>query len=981
MKNANTHDSPFKKFQLLSSEGRESEALALAYFIAHSNYPISLRKICSKYIQDNGNEKSLEPISTYAANLYAAIGEREGSAKEEFKWLPTRLISPSYNLAQREGEIPNERDDLALEFSRKGLDLLDLLNTVIHSETVKAIDKFFDHVHYITVHPDMQGKNRNEALEHYAIFGGREETREPNLLFKNSEFFEIYPWVKRVKINPLHLFSRWPQEFSQYAKIVQRRYNIVKSIGASSIPAFGKQSPTSHSKLSDSEEARILAVTREQSAKPRVVTPEQRDSLNIHVIIPDFTAGGGGHMTIFRMIKYLESAGNTCTVWVKGYNYLNHPMGASKSATLHYQTISAKVLPLSAHYAFATGDAIIATSWDTVEIALANKNFIDHFYLVQDYEPFFYARGTQALKAERTYSLNIKTICASTWLHEIMKTKFGRHSVHFALAFNPNIYYPQKPKPANNAIVSKNSNGMATADKYSQNTGRPVVRIAFYARTRTERRAVELAIEGLRLVEQKDYDLCVELFGEDRGRVKLSNNVTAIDHGILSPNELAHLYRTCDIGLTFSATNYALVPQEMMACGLPVIEIDNDSTRAIYPADALWLADPSASSIANAIETLAENRETRERIAKNGMDWVSKHSWEQSFMAVEQFLKTEVNMPRDMQTPNSSSQYYKSLPHRVIRDSTVKDPLATIVIPTLNGGAMFLDSAAIVLSQAFDHNYELLIVDSVSDDGTIDQLPHDPRLAVYEVSRESFQHGRTRNLAISLAKGQYIAFLTQDAIPLNQDWLSNLIQPFVESEEVVAAFGRHKAHISHSSSTEKMLDAHFKSFTELGSHNISSQLNEYWAEHPGFRQIMHYYSDNNSCLRKSFWEAHPYPDIDYGEDQLFADWIAQNELTKTYVHDAVVLHSHQYTYEEEFRRCKTEAYFFAKFFGYDLSQTRFEIETGIRDESASLLAAYGKSLDNSELTNMLANIRAKREGYLSGIALFWQWLDQSSRNS
>jgi len=877
--------------------------------------------------------------------------------------------------------MQHEYIDLALEFSRKGLNLLEVLNTEIHSEMEQSIGKFFDHAHYAKAHADMEGATRKETLEHYTIHGGREESREPNLLFKNSEFFELYPWVKRVKINPLHLFSQWPHEFSQYANIVTRRYNIARSIGVASIPAFGKQSPISHSKLSNSEEARILAVTREQSAKSRVVTPEERDSLNIHVIIPDFTAGGGGHMTIFRMIKHLELAGNTCTVWVKGYNYLNHPKGASQSAITHYQAISSKVLPLSAHYAFATGDAIIATSWDTVEIALANKNFKDHFYLVQDYEPYFYARGTQALKAERTYSQNIKTICASTWLHEIMKTKFGRDSVSFDLAFNPDIYYPRKAALTNNDIASKISDGMGTADNGSHNNRRPVVRIAFYARTRTERRAVELAIEGLSLIEQKKYDLCVELFGEDKGRVSLPNNITAIDHGILSSNELAHLYRSCDIGLTFSATNYALVPQEMMACGLPVIEIDNDSTRAIYPADALWLADPSASSIANAIETLAENKEIRERIAKNGMDWVRKHSWEQSFKAVEQFIKTEVNRPRALQTHNSSSQYYRSLPHKIIRDSTVKDPLATIVIPTLNGGAMLADSVSKVLAQDLEKNFELLIVDSMSDDDSIDQLCRDSRLAVYEVSRANFQHGRTRNLAVSLAKGQYIAFLTQDAIPLNQDWLSNIIRPFVENQEVVAAFGRHKSHINHSPSTGKMLDAHFQSFVDLGMHNINSRLNEYWTEHPGFRQIMHYYSDNNSCLRKSFWEAYPYPDVDYGEDQLFADWIAQNEFTKTYVHDAVVLHSHQYTYEEEFRRCKTEAYFFAKYFGYDLSQTRFDIESGIRDESASLLAGYGKGLDNTDIEDMLANVRAKREGYSSGIKLYWQWLEQSRRNN
>lgn len=967
----------FKKFLALSSEGKEPEAYAIAKSIVDEGYPDSLKKICEEYILKTAHAKPIRAHSKYTTSLYTALSGNIQGGPEAYRWLPFRLLEWQHEQEPSRGKKTNK--EVVLQYALEGNDLLNLLNTTAPDKTESAIAPFFDHIHYGEVHADMRGASRGDAIEHYMAHGSREPEREPNYLFRNNEFFELYPWTKRVHINPLILFSHWPQEFEQYAKIAKRRYNIAKEVGSSTIFTFCSYAASAQQSLIGSDYARVLAIAKEQATTPRIVKARGGNSLNIHIVIPDFTPGGGGHMTIFRMVKHLELAGHTCTIWVKGYNHHNHPLGASRSATTHYQSIKSKVLPLNAHYAFATGDAIIATSWDTVEIVLANKNFKDHFYLVQDYEPYFYARGSRSLKAERTYSQNIKTICASTWLHDIMKTKFGRVSVSFDLAYNPDVYYPQKSGVAINKLPLIAINCPDTEASGCQSAPRPVIRIAFYARTRTERRAVELAIEGLGLVEQKKYDLCVELFGEDKGRIKLPDNIVGVDHGILSPNKLAALYRSCDIGLTFSATNYALVPQEMMACGLPVIEIENDSTKAIYPANTLWLAKPSAISIALAIETLAENREIRECFAQNGLDWVRQHSWEKSFKTVEQFIKAEVNNKVALEVKSSSSEYYRAFPHQPIKLSTINDPVVSIVIPTLNGGDMLLDSVRKVLSQEIDRNYEILIIDSMSNDGSIDKLPDDCRLSLYKVNQASFQHGRTRNIAASLARGQYVAFLTQDAIPLNEYWLSNLIQPFILSEEVAAVFGRHVSHAHHPSTARVMLDAHFESFAHLGIHNIVPSLRSYWAENPGFRQAMHFYSDNNSCLRKSFWEDFPYPDVDYGEDQLFADWIAQAEFTKAYVHDAIVMHSHQYTFEEEFKRCKTEAYFFAKYFGYDLSQARPDMELGIRDESVKLLANYRQSLEKGDIDEMLANIRAKYEGYSAGIELFWNWLNQSKR--
>ncbi len=80
--------------------------------------------------------------------------------------------------------------------------------------------------------------------------------------------------------------------------------------------------------------------------------------------------------------------------------------------------------------------------------------------------------------------------------------------------------------------------------------------------------------------------------------------------------------------------------------------------------------------------------------------------------------------------------------------------------------------------------------------------------------------------------------------------------------------------------------------------------------------MLHYYSDNNSCLRKTVWADHPYPQADYGEDQLWADCIIQAGYQKLCVPSAMIYHSHHYTVEETAERAETEAYFFAVEFGY-----------------------------------------------------------------
>ena len=82
----------------------------------------------------------------------------------------------------------------------------------------------------------------------------------------------------------------------------------------------------------------------------------------------------------------------------------------------------------------------MATSWQTVDYVKNSKGFRSHYYFIQDYEPYFYARGTSAVLAEQTYQYDLACICASPWLDQLMKEKFQRWSRFLWLAYDHNIY-------------------------------------------------------------------------------------------------------------------------------------------------------------------------------------------------------------------------------------------------------------------------------------------------------------------------------------------------------------------------------------------------------------------------------------------------------------------------------------------------------------------------------------------------------------
>jgi len=138
----------------------------------------------------------------------------------------------------------------------------------------------------------------------------------------------------------------------------------------------------------------------------------------------------------------------------------------------------------------------------------------------------------------------------------------------------------------------------------------------------------------------------------------------------------------------------------------------------------------------------------------------------------------------------------------------------------------------------------------------------------------------------------------------------------------------------------------------------------------GFAKFCDFYSDNNSCLRKSIWRDIPYPEVEYGEDQAWAFKIIEKGYGKIYAPNAIVYHSHDYTPYEAMERAKTESWFFYTMFGENLAKYDAVQEIDARNAEAERLGTRAglsraeidkkRALNVAEVTGAVAGLYMKR---------------------
>jgi hypothetical protein len=94
------------------------------------------------------------------------------------------------------------------------------------------------------------------------------------------------------------------------------------------------------------------------------------------------------------------------------------------------------------------------------------------------------------------------------------------------------------------------------------------------------------------------------------------------------------------VGLCLSLTNFSLMPKEMLACGLPCVELARISAESIFGSDGpLELAPLDSTAIADSLQLLLEDGGEWERRSRAGIEFVASHTWDHATDEVEAGLR------------------------------------------------------------------------------------------------------------------------------------------------------------------------------------------------------------------------------------------------------------------------------------------------------------------------------------------------------
>jgi glycosyltransferase involved in cell wall biosynthesis len=244
------------------------------------------------------------------------------------------------------------------------------------------------------------------------------------------------------------------------------------------------------------------------------------------------------------------------------------------------------------------------------------------------------------------------------------------------------------------------------------------------------------------------------------------------------------------------------------------------------------------------------------------------------------------------------------------------DCAVTVAVPVRNGGPGLGRVLAAVARQRVDRELEILVCDSGSVDGSA-ALARRHGARVIEIASEEFGHGRTRNLLMQRARGSHVAFLTQDALPADELWLSRLLGGFSLAPDVGLTFGSYRPRADASPMVARELTDWFRSFSPTGEPRVDRRgTDERDLEARSMLGPRGFFSDANGCVERAAWRRAPFRDIAYAEDHALAHDMLLAGFAKVFLPDAAVIHSHDYTDWGWLRRSFDEARALREIYGW-----------------------------------------------------------------
>ena len=218
-------------------------------------------------------------------------------------------------------------------------------------------------------------------------------------------------------------------------------------------------------------------------------------------------------------------------------------------------------------------------------------------------------------------------------------------------------------------------------------------------------------------------------------------------------------------------------------------------------------------------------------------------------------------------------------------------PKASVVILTLNAGPDFAKTLDAIFSQKTTFDFEVLVIDSGSSDGTVG-LAERSGAAVHHTPSSTFDHGATRDLGLSLSKGEYAALLVQDAVPLDDRWLASMVEVLEADPSVAGVYGRQVPRPD-SGPLARVLVENAPTAGHERREQSAGGPGSYETLPPRESHALALFDNVSSCLRRSVWGEIPFGRTGFGEDLRWGKSVVERGYKLVYEPRSAVVHSHE----------------------------------------------------------------------------------------
>lgn len=236
-------------------------------------------------------------------------------------------------------------------------------------------------------------------------------------------------------------------------------------------------------------------------------------------------------------------------------------------------------------------------------------------------------------------------------------------------------------------------------------------------------------------------------------------------------------------------------------------------------------------------------------------------------------------------------------------------------MPTLNGGPLLAAVLDAIDRQDGAPSLEKIAIDSGSSDDTVANLERHG-FEVESINKRDFEHGATRDRAISRTSGDIIVLLTQDAEPADDQWLSRLCNCYADPA-VGAAYCRQLPRPD----CNPFIAARLKQWNAGRDQRIVQRLEasqDLESLEPMERLRLCAFDNVASSVRRSTWLRHHFGSCNFGEDVTFGKKVILDGQSIVFEPSSRVIHSHNRSARSEGKRIYCDHQNLRELFGIHL---------------------------------------------------------------